>query len=104
MARQKRLVKNYNGRDLFLSFTIIHNNCLERQEKRKRERRRERERERKRAVASCDLAVRLLRRNGGTRRDIANGEIVSCTGTHSPVHASSICVQVTRVYCHGSVQ
>jgi hypothetical protein len=37
-------------------------------------------------------------------RDVANGEIVSCTGTHSPVHASGTCVQVTRVYCHGGVQ
>lgn len=64
--------KNSNGRDLFLSFTIIRNNCLGRREKGKIEIEidtyRDGERERERSLASCDFAARLLRRNGGARR------------------------------------
>jgi len=94
--------KNSNGRDLFLSFTIIRNNCLERWKKREIEI--ETEIEREKESGRLHRAISRLLRRETTGRDVANREIVSCTGTHSPVHASSTCVQVTRVYCHGGVQ
>jgi len=70
--------KNYNGRDLFLSFTIIHNNCLERREERERERKietkieteiaRKRERERlHRAISRCVYYVETAGRDATSR-------------------------------------